>query len=269
MENTLAEPLSYSRIATYCECPKQFEFRYVRKIEPSPHWYYSYGRSVHAVLEKLITCHLGADGQLYADKNDLFPTSLEQMLHENWLSEGYTSQQEEEKKQREALKTLQGFFPVFRENWDTLLYTEHTVNTEFDGIPFTGIVDRIDRLDHEVIRIVDYKSWRPRDEAILRSHRFQVSLYAAALNKEKEFGQSRFVLETYYLRERLRVRTEERTECYMAKSREVLAEVAHRIIKGDFQGQVSSRCFACDYRARCATFRNHRSLEKAHSPAAV
>lgn len=260
MENALAEPLSYSRISTYHECPRQFEFKYVQKLETPPHWYFSYGKSIHAVLEKLLSCHIDADGQLYADKNDLFPTSLEQMLQENWLTEGYASPRDEEKKRREAIRVLTAFFPIFKSNWDKMLYTELTVSTELEGFPFIGIIDRIDRMDRGLLRIVDYKSSRPREAATLKSHRFQVALYAAALSRKDEFKDNRFILETYYLRENLKAELDTGTDLYIAKSREVLVKVAHRIAKGDFQGRFSTRCFACDYREICPTFHHRRSF---------
>lgn len=256
MENTLAEPLSYSRIATYNECPRKFELKYIQKLPELPHWYFSYGKSIHAVLERLPACHLGEDGLLYADDGSLFPTSLSQILTENWLSEGYATAGDEERKRRQALRVLTAFFPIFQSTWRQTIYVERFINTNLDGIPFTGIVDRIDRVSDDVLRIVDYKSSKPRSTSALSSHRFQVALYAAALAQQDEFKGQRFILQTYYLRENLKAELTAGTEACMDKSRQAVAKTAYRILEGDFRAKRSRNCFSCDYRTVCPVFRH-------------
>ncbi|MHB8070911.1 MAG: RecB family exonuclease [Candidatus Cryosericum sp.] len=254
MAETLTEPLSYSRISTYNECPKKFELRYIQKLETPPHWYFSYGKSIHAVLEKLLSCHMGTDGQLYGDDTALFPTSLSQLLNEVWLTEGYADQLDQEKRRREALRVLTAFFPVFQSTWSQMLYAEHLINIELDGIPFTGIVDRIDRVDEGLLRVIDYKSSKPREASTLTSHRFQVALYAAALGQQDEFREKHFILQTYYLRENLKAEMDEGSEACIARARLVLTKAATRILSGDFRARRSQKCFACDFRDACPIF---------------
>jgi putative RecB family exonuclease len=251
---TLAEPLSYSRISTYNECPKKFELKYVQKLETPPHWYFSYGKSIHAVLEKLLSCHVGNDGQLYADDTVLFPTSLSQLLDEVWLTDGYANQADQQRRRREALRVLTAFFPVFQSTWSQILYTEHPISAELDGIPFTGIVDRIDRIDDHLLRVIDYKSAKPRETSTLRSHRFQVAIYAAALSQQEEFHEQHFVLQTYYLRENLKAEVDEGSEECISKAREVVTKAARRILSGDYRSRRSRKCFACDYKDVCPVF---------------
>ncbi|HWQ22104.1 MAG TPA: PD-(D/E)XK nuclease family protein [Clostridia bacterium] len=251
MEDAIAEPLSYSRVSTYAECPRKFELKYVQKIPEPAHWYFSYGKSIHAVLERLLSCHLREDGLLYGDDAALFPTSLSQLLDENWLTEGYADPVDEQRKRRQALRVLTAFFPVFQSTWQQTIYVEHLINTKIDGIPFVGIVDRIDRIDDNAIRIVDYKSAKPREASALTSHRFQVALYASALSQLNEFRGKRFILQTYYLRENVKAEMDAGAENCIAKSREVISATADRIAKGDFRGRRSNRCFSCDYRDVC------------------
>lgn len=256
MENALSEPLSYSRISTYNECPLKFQLKYIQKIPEPAHWYFSYGKSIHAVLEKLPACHLGEDGQLYASNDSLFPTSLSQLLAENWVSDGYADTNSQERKRRQALRVLTAFFPVFQATWQQTIYAERLINTDLDGIPFTGIVDRIDRVSDTVLRIVDYKSSKPRHASMLASHRFQVALYAAALAQDNAFSGQRFVLQTYYLKENLKAELSTGTEAYMDKSRQALIRTAHHILEGDFRPKRSSRCISCDYNTVCPAFRH-------------
>jgi RecB family exonuclease len=250
----LSEPLSYSRIATYHECPQKFQLKYIQKIPEPVHWYFSYGKSIHAVLEKLPACHLGEDGKLYADEDSLFPTSLPELLAENWLSDGYASADEEERKRRQALRVLTSFFPIFQATWRQTVYVEHRINADLDGIPFTGIVDRIDRVSDNVLRIVDYKSSKPRHASALSSHRLQVALYAMALAHEDEFKGQDFILQTYYLKENLKAELTTGTQVYMDRSRQALIRTAHRILEGNFRPKRSSRCFSCDYNTVCPAF---------------
>jgi len=59
------------------------------------------------------------------------------------------------------------------------------------------------------------------------------------------------------VRESLKAEMDEGAENCIAKSREVLATTAHRILQGDFRGKRGSKCFSCDYRDVCSVF--HRS----------
>lgn len=255
MATTLAEPLSYSRISTYSECPKKFELKYIQKLETPVHWYFSYGKSLHAVLEKLLSCCIGSDGQLYSDDVPLFPTSLSKLLDDVWIADGYTDQAYEEKQRREALRVLTAFFPVFRSTWSQMLYAERPISIELDGIPFVGIVDRIDRVDGNVLRIVDYKSSKPRETSTLTMHRFQVALYAAALQQQDDFRDHRFILQTYYLRENLKAEMSEGTDACIAKARQIVSRTASRILAGDFHAKRSRSCRLCDFRDSCPVYR--------------
>jgi len=78
----------------------------------------------------------------------------------NWLTEGYTDSGDEDKKRRQALRVLTAFFPVFQSTWQQMVYTEHLINTKLDGIPFTGIVDRIN--DSSFRRTISAKTSRRR-----------------------------------------------------------------------------------------------------------
>src|SRR5450759_1025846 len=49
---------------------------------------------------------------------------------------------------------------------------------------------------------------------------------------------------------------DEGAENCIARSREVLATTAHRILQGDFRGKRGSKCFSCDYRDICSVFRH-------------
>lgn len=254
MEDTFAEPLSYSRLATYHDCPKKFELRYVRKLDEPQHWYLSYGKSVHAVLEKLLRCQVREDGLFYPDGETLFPVSLADLLDESWSSSGFSSPMQEQREKRRALRVLSAYMPVFRSTWQQTMYAERVVTASFQGVPFTGIVDRIDRVSDGTVRVVDYKSGRPRHAATLSLHRLQVALYASALNQSSEFQGSHFILQTYYLRENLKAELDDGAEDCMAQSLVFVERTARKIANGDFRTRAGGKCFSCDYRGVCTVF---------------
>ena len=76
----------------------------------------------------------------------------------NWLTEEYTDPADEDRKRRQALRVLTAFFPVFQSTWTQMVYVEHLINTQIDGIPFTGIVDRIN--DSSFRRTISAKTSR-------------------------------------------------------------------------------------------------------------
>jgi len=46
--------LSYSSIRAYEECPLRWKFLYVDRLPEAPRGYFSFGRTVHSVLEELL-----------------------------------------------------------------------------------------------------------------------------------------------------------------------------------------------------------------------
>ena len=49
-----AAPLSYSSVRTYLECALRWKFLYVDRLPEAPRGYFSFGRTVHTVLENLL-----------------------------------------------------------------------------------------------------------------------------------------------------------------------------------------------------------------------
>ena len=71
--------LSYTALSTYEQCPLQYRFRYIDRLDWKPRPALSFGQSLHAALESL-----------YSQQTPHFPDlpTLLAMLDEVWVSDG-------------------------------------------------------------------------------------------------------------------------------------------------------------------------------------
>ena len=107
--------LSYSAVRAYTECPLRYKFLYIDKLPEAPHGYFSFGRTVHSVLEELLKPLVVPAARRLSDGErqrtlDEFPRgsaaltpagrlpSVATMLEwyeTQWVGDGYTSPEEE------------------------------------------------------------------------------------------------------------------------------------------------------------------------------
>lgn len=177
----MAEPppyLSPSSASAFDGCPRRWKFKYVdRRPEPSGQAAIV-GSFAHEVLEHL--CGLPS-----AERTQ---EQAKALAREYWPSV-------EANEDFQALELSDDDARAFRWQswlaiaglWDLedpaeveVVATEQKVNAELDGVPFLGIVDRVDRINNKLV-VSDYKSGtlpgiRWRDDKMQ-----QVLLYAAAI----------------------------------------------------------------------------------------
>jgi len=148
--------LSPSKITTYLACPSKYRWSYV---DDRGKWYlrsksyYSFGSSLHAVLQR------------FHDQCDRGVTTTEQAvaaLEESWIQAGYSSQDE----MMQAMSEGKAIVEKYVENVATMPVTARTLFVEkqmrVDLGPFVllGRLDRVDEHEDGTIEVVDYKSGR-------------------------------------------------------------------------------------------------------------
>ena len=251
--------LSYSAIAAYRDCPRQYWYRYEQRLPVIQSAEAVHGVILHEVLRragkarqsgKKVTSALL--GSLHADVWDstVFPdTRRAPTFKRNGAA------------QLEAYRKGGGFDSKPE-------YLEQPFTATVDGWTLRGVIDRVDRTESGW-RILDYKSGRP----VARSRRdLQVALYAlgaaSALQLESEGAASgsgsprpdaprpdvppQIDLEVVYLAsgETLRI---QRTEALVAEAQKQGDEVAEGARAGRFEARPDRRrCRLCPYRLACA-----------------
>ncbi|HKS59270.1 MAG TPA: PD-(D/E)XK nuclease family protein, partial [Thermoplasmata archaeon] len=171
--------LSYSASRTYLECPLRYRFLYIEGLPETPRGYFSFGRSVHSALEEFVRPLLSpqarrpAPGEAQKTLDEWHPgkqlspppgllprAELLALLDRHWVSDGYSSPEEETRYKRLGAEMLSGYYDEFQRSPPVPVAVEEHLEAQWDGIPIHGYVDRIDLTPGGGLEIVDYKTSR-------------------------------------------------------------------------------------------------------------
>jgi len=250
----VSEVFSHSRLASFEDCPKKYEFRYVLKIPRDIESIEGFvGKRVHEVLERL-----------YAAAGRGHVPTLPQVLHryralfeEHYDSERVRVVREETPLEEYRENGERGLSNYYRRHYpfdaDETLGLEERVTFDLDGggrYRILGFVDRISRARDGVVEIHDYKTgrWVP-DQKQIDADR-QLALYQIGVTEKLgESGPMRLVWH-YVLRNQ--VRTSTRTPEQLESLRAETVELIDRIRAEErFEPRTSALCSWCEYNDIC------------------
>ncbi|MGZ0229687.1 MAG: RecB family exonuclease [Acidimicrobiales bacterium] len=240
--------LSPSGAGLFKQCPTRWKYRYVDQLPDPPGIPALVGTFAHRVLELL----------LQEPPDDRTPDRAKEIASEVWPETvdhaDFVALELDDDAQRafkwKGWEAINGLWDIEDPAEIDVDSTEHGVQVTIGGVPFRGIVDRIDLGDDGKI-ISDYKSGsapRPRYEADKLS---QVMLYAAAV--EAETGDRPTEARLLYLGQRvIGVKV---TEKSIAKAVTDLREIWDRVLSSckasQFDISVGPLCGWCPYVERC------------------
>jgi DNA helicase II / ATP-dependent DNA helicase PcrA len=229
--------LSFSAIAAYRDCPRQYWYRYVQRLPAVQSAEAVHGVILHEVLRRA--------GELRKQGIAITPARLRSLHRSVWEGSDFPDARRAPVFRRiggaelEAYRSHGGFD-------EAPAFLEHPFSVAVDGWTLRGVIDRIDRAG-DAWRIIDYKSGRP---VTRRRRDLQVALYA--LGAQSALQLEPLELEVVYLASGQSARV----EGVAAMVREAEAEgteVAEGIRSGAFPTRPERRrCRLCPYRLACS-----------------
>jgi putative RecB family exonuclease len=243
---------SPSAAGTYRQCPLRWKFRYIDKLPDPPGEAALVGTFAHRVLEHL--CDESADARTTDRAKELAGEAW------RWISDrrDFSALDLDAAAQLEfrwkAWSAIEALWQLEDSAHVTVRSTEQRISTTLDGVPFRGVIDRLDEADDGLV-VTDYKSGKPprndrRNEALA-----QVLLYAAAIESETGerpvrarllfLGGSRGIVETRVDDERMHTTTGNLTATWTALG----ADCAN----DSFEPSAGPLCGWCPYVDRCET----------------
>lgn len=132
--------LRQSMVNTYLQCPARFYAIYEEGKEDPGSKFTEMGTAVHAVLEAYY-------------KGEFQRDDLTEAFDYWWTKYGPN----DFKDYQECLDMIRRYFDRNPEDPEVIA-TELDFNVTVNGIPLSGTIDRIDRIDERTIRLVDYKT---------------------------------------------------------------------------------------------------------------
>jgi RecB family exonuclease len=185
--------VSYSQLQLYRRCPKQYEFAVVRKVGRPISRGESFGGSIHGALkrwgelEMRLQAPEDAKKQLALFLDEPVPQpetldlrTLQTMLRECFIAEGYPSRTEMDEALIAGKKTMELFFAWWKTEPRTVLANERGFKLQIDSeaITVSGRYDRVEKTT-QGLRIIDFKTGEPRSQADCDED-LQLSIYALA-----------------------------------------------------------------------------------------
>ncbi|MCI4346211.1 MAG: PD-(D/E)XK nuclease family protein [Thermoplasmata archaeon] len=268
--------LSYSQIRTYLECPLRWKFLYIDRLSEAPRGYFSFGRTVHSVLEELLQPFVqptarraGGSTQFTLEefgagrgspRAPLDPEGMLALYDRLWVSEGYESPEDEERYRALGRTLLLRYHREITTQPPTPVAVEAHLETTWDGIPVHGYVDRIDLTPSGGLEVLDYKTGRgltSRDA--LTSE--QLGLYQVLVERNYPYPVERLAL--IDLRGGSHLVSPPRPAEALAALRQSVGEVADGIRDEEYAPTPGRPCARCEFQDRCPEFREVPAGERA------
>jgi putative RecB family exonuclease len=284
---TELRPLSYSSLRAYLECPLRWKFLYVDKLPEAPRSYFSFGRTIHSVLEELVRPFLVPEsvprksagktqrrldewhggGPMVEGRPQ--PLTKEQVLaayDRLWVKDGYTSPEEESRYKILGENMLLRYYDQFLEEHPRPVAVEEYLQSSLDGIPVHGYIDRIDLTPSGGLEVLDYKTSRDLSLQEARDSD-QLAMYQVLV--ENNYGLPVERLTLYHLRSLTPHRTPARGAPAIAQLAQKVGDVADGIRSERFDPTPGRQCERCDFRALCPEFREVPAEERIRLEALV
>jgi DNA helicase-2/ATP-dependent DNA helicase PcrA len=231
--------LSYSAIATYRDCPKQYWYRYEQRLPAVQSAEAVQGVVLHEVLRRA--------GEARQRSEKVTAAVLSALHDEVWSATAFPDSRRAPTFKRNGAEQLESYRK--RGGFESKPeYLEQAFSVDVGGWTLRGVIDRVDRTESGW-RILDYKTGRP----VTRGRRdLQVALYAIGAASALSVESQGLELEVVYLASGETVPLD-RPDALVAEAKKQGAEVADGVRAGRFEAKPDRRrCRLCPYRLACA-----------------
>jgi DNA helicase-2/ATP-dependent DNA helicase PcrA len=253
---------SFTQLKAFENCPLQYKFAHIFKIPIKGKGQFSFGKTMHAALQKFFA--LVAERQsaeqatLFDDKlttkktiSELVkPEELDELYASSWIDEWFETAADKDKYRAKGKKLLAGYYDLIKNERIHPLYLEKSFNLKAGDATFRGAIDRVDELPDGTVRIVDYKTGTPKSEDDIGfEEKQQLLIYQVACLEV--LGKKPSALTFVYLDNGTIVEFLG-TDKDLDKIREYVLRMIGEIRKSDFAADPNlHKCKYCDFKDIC------------------
>ena len=237
--------LSYSRLSRFETCPLSYRLHYIEKKQAEPGLPLRFGKTIHAVLERLI--------KEVVDDERTGPLSEEraiELYREAWGAEQLTGMDVF----AEGLAIIRRFIAEqgVVDHRD-ILAVEKEFRLPVGPFEVLGFIDRVDWIDDETVEVIDYKTNHQlftRDEV---DTSLQMSLYEVAVRRLWPWAK-KVKLTFWMLRHGVRQETT-RTEEQLADALAYVETLGRQTETAtEYPARLNTNCSYCDHRKQCPAY---------------
>jgi DNA helicase II / ATP-dependent DNA helicase PcrA len=259
------EKFSYSQFEAYERCPYQYRFDNILHVPKRGNFQMSFGKTMHSTLQKILQIVKQA-GEKKQDSLFSAPSpsqgegwgevkiSLEECLkvyEESWIDEWYETEANKNKYHEKGKEIVKAFYEEHQNNWPKVLFLEKDfalrMKVDGDGITIKGKIDRIDEMPDGKLKIVDYKTGRPK-EKLEFNEKAQLLIYQQAV--KEVFRQEVGALCYRYLNDNSEIEFLGKEKDFEKLDDKISATI-RAIRLGEFPATPGQQCKFCDYSGIC------------------
>ena len=240
--------LSPSGAGTFEQCPRRWRLRYVERLPDPPGEAALAGSFAHRVLELL----------MQRDPHERTVEIAKAIARAEWpgveVDPDFRALGFDETGSKhfrwKAWQAIEGLWALEDPKAVDVRATEHDVEADLGGVPFRGIVDRLDE-EGDGLVVTDYKSGKAPSARFRRGRLDQVLLYAAAV--EQATGEMPVHARLLYLGQRpvgIKV-TREEIDSVVDKLAGTWAAINTACDTDEFEPRTGPLCGWCPYVDRC------------------
>jgi RecB family exonuclease len=227
-------------------CHRRYYYQYVIKLATKREAAQSVGISLHGALEEVEKAGgvalTGLDGALA-------------LLASRWEGEGFATPEEEADARKRAEALLAAYLARYGEGPGKPVMLEKKLEADYHGVPFLGIVDRVDRLPDGSLELIDYKSGRALITANVKQ---QLAIYRHLVAAST--GETPASVAIHHLATNARIPVELPAGEWTALL-DTAAEGARAIeAEEDFDPQLGRHCGWCDFKHRCLAYQRNNAV---------
>lgn len=157
--------LSISGLNSYLYCPLSFYFDHVLRVPRLASISAAYGNVVHQALYRLFSSMRQSSPKLFPDKARFLDFFYEEV---NRLQFQFSVSDLAKLKER-GTHRLGRYYQQYLGQWNKRVILEYNIKqVEVEGVPVSGILDKLEFLQQQEVRIVDYKTGKYRKEKMRR-----------------------------------------------------------------------------------------------------
>jgi putative RecB family exonuclease len=193
------------------------------------------------------------------------PPSLEELLRyyeQNWLSQGYTTPEEEAGYKEYGQDILKRFWEIHSADFRLPVALERSFYLDIEGIKLRGFIDRVDKLDSGGLAVIDYKTNKELFTADYLAGDLQLTIYQMAAEQTWKLPVASLTL--YHLRSNTACSCPPRDRVQLEQTRKLVLDVAENIANGNFPAVEGQYC-PCDFPEHCPYYR-HQYLTTTSAP---
>ncbi|MFT5531275.1 MAG: putative RecB family exonuclease [Candidatus Poriferisodalaceae bacterium] len=240
--------LSPSSASTFRQCPQRWKYRYIERLPDPAGIPALVGTFVHRILEELMVADPSERTLELAKSHarDLWPE-----VNDDPDFQALELDDEEQRGVRwKSWRLVEAYFAMEDPTEVVVAEREQRLEVDLAGVPFVGVVDRVDHSDDGLL-VTDYKTGKAPASKYVDGRLDQVWLYAAAL---KEIGQSVDRVRLMYIGTESIERSldPEAVVAAVDGHRSTWDSIGSAMERDNFPTQTGPLCAWCPYVGQCA-----------------